>query len=168
MVAVEWARRYPAELAGAVLINTSLRGLNPLYQRLAWRCWPLLVRTALTRDATRREARILQLTSALTEIPPDLIARRVMIQQAHPVRLSNVFRQLWAAARYAAPSDKPLIPLLLLNSAGDTMVAPQCSLTIAQRWEVPLKTHTWAGHDLPLDDPAWVVDTVVDWLNQDR
>ncbi len=164
MVAVEWARRHPAELAGAVLINTSLRGLSPLRQRLSWYCWPLLARIAATADVAKREGLILELTSALSPPKTGLIENRVAIHRCHPVRLDNVFRQLWAAARFRPPHEKPAIPLLLLNSLGDRMVDPGCTEAIARLWNLAPQTHPWAGHDLPLDDPEWVAATVWDWL----
>jgi hypothetical protein len=39
----------------------------------------------------------------------------------------------------------------------DVLVSPQCSATLAHRWQVELRIHPDAGHDLPLDDPAWVI-----------
>lgn len=164
MVAVEWAQRYPGELAGAVLINTSLRGASPLHRRLSWRCWPLLARITATADVARRETLILKLTSALAEPKPGLVESRVAIHQRHPVRLGNVFRQLWAAARHRPPRAKPPVPLLLLNSRGDRMVDPECTEAAAKLWDLQAKTHPWAGHDLPLDDPEWVAAAVAEWL----
>jgi len=165
MVAVEWARRHPSELAGAVLINTSLRGLSPLTRRLCWRRWPLLARiVAAGGDVAMRERLILELTSALPAPTTDFIERRAAIHQNHPVGLGNVFRQLWAAARYRPSREKPPIPLLLLNSLGDRMVDPACTQAIARAWALEPETHPWAGHDLPLDDPAWVAAAVGAWL----
>lgn len=166
MVALEWAGCHPAELAGAVLINTSLRGLSPLHQRLSCACWPLLCRILASADVAQRERLILELTSALQHPPPGLVETRVAIHQRHPVRLGNVFRQLWAAARHCPSTDKPPIPLLLLNSLGDRMVDPGCTQAIAQRWDMRPVTHPWAGHDLPLDDADWVLAEVAAWLRK--
>ena len=164
MVAVEWARRHPAELAGAVLINSSLRGLSPLWQRLSWRCWPLLARIVAAADVAKRERLILCMTSALPQPRPGLLDARVATHRQHPVRLANVFRQLWAAARHRPPGTKPPIPLLLLHSLGDRMVDPACTLAIARAWGLAPQSHPWAGHDLPLDDPRWVAEAVAEWL----
>jgi pimeloyl-ACP methyl ester carboxylesterase len=76
----------------------------------------------------------------------------------------NALRQLWAAARFAAPSAVPAIPTLLLASAQDALVSVQCSRAIAQAWGVPLHEHPLAGHDLSLDDPRWVAQQVQAWL----
>jgi len=164
MVAVEWAIRHSDELAGAVLINTSLRGLSPLHQRLSLRAWPLIARIAATADVAKRERLIFELTSSLQNQSPRLIENRVAIHQHHPVQLKNVFRQLWAAARYHPPLGKPPIPLLLLNGKGDRMVDPACTEAMARQWGIEPKIHPWAGHDLPLDDPEWVITAVLDWL----
>ena len=164
MVAVEWANRHPHELAGVVLINTSLRGLSPLWQRLALTSWPLLARIIATGDVAQRERLILQLTAACQTPTPDFIANRVAVQQRHPVQLANVFRQLWAAARYHPPRQKPSMPLLLINSLGDRMVSPACTLAIARHWNTEPMTHPSAGHDLPLDEPDWVIAAVLNWL----
>lgn len=166
MVTVEWANRYPAELAGMVLVNTSLRGLTPLHQRLSSGIWPLMARIVTAGDVAKRERLILELTSAKQAPSPGLIQNRVAIHQRHPVQLNNVFRQLWAAARYHPPQEKPSIPVLLLNSLGDRMVDPACTQAIAQRWNLEPKTHPWAGHDLPLDDPRWVIAAVLEWLER--
>ena len=47
MVAIAWAQRHPGELAGMVLINTSVRPLNPFWQRLRPRAWPVLLRSQI-------------------------------------------------------------------------------------------------------------------------
>jgi pimeloyl-ACP methyl ester carboxylesterase len=40
MVAVEWASRYPQEIARCVLINTSMRPYSRFHQRLRWQNYP--------------------------------------------------------------------------------------------------------------------------------
>ena len=53
----------------------------------------------------------------------------------------------------------------ILASYGDELVSWKCSEAIAKRLSLPLKLHTAlgadaAGHDLPLDQPAWVCGQV--------
>jgi alpha-beta hydrolase superfamily lysophospholipase len=45
----------------------------------------------------------------------------------------------------------------------DALVSPECSLAIARRWDLPVHLHPDAGHDLPLDDGAWVAARIKDW-----
>ena len=72
--------------------------------------------------------------------------------------------QLLAAARYRAPWQRPLGNLLLLGGAGDQLVDSRCSLQLAAQWAAPVMLHPAAGHDLPLDDEAWVLAQIRGWL----
>lgn len=165
MVALDWLHRHPAEIAGVVLVNTSLRNLSPLSQRLSWRAWPKLFRLTVERDVYARERAILALTCRLVEATPARLNARVEAYQQHPISKPNLIRQLAAAARFAPPSQKPGKPVLLLNSLGDQLVSPGCSAAIAQAWGLGLSTHPQAGHDLPLDDSDWVIAEVRQWLD---
>ena len=75
----------------------------------------------------------------------------------HPMELENFFRQLWAANAYTFPVRAP-VPSFLLASANDHFVNVSCSKTLADAWNCPLQIHPWAGHDLTLDDPEWVLE----------
>ena len=55
------------------------------------------------------------------------------------------------------------VPILLLASLGDRLVSPRCSERIARAWNAPLRMRPDAGHDLPLDDPDWVLGQLLDW-----
>lgn len=165
MVATEWAYRAPQELAGCVLINTSFAPLSPFWRRLRPRHYPRLLQLALGGGAAARwEQTILEMTSQrageLAGVLPEWIAAR----QQRPVRGANALRQLLAAARYRVGPQAPAVPLLLLGSEQDRLVDVRCTLAAARRWGCPVRLHPWAGHDLPLDDPAWVIAQVQDWL----
>ena len=113
--------------------------------------------------AQARERRVLAMTSASPDRHPQAIAQWTAIAQDRPVSAGNVVRQLAAAARYRQPGTRPAVPVLLLASARDQLVSPRCSLRLASLWAVPLVLHLQAGHDLPLDDPEWVVDQIRRW-----
>lgn len=168
MVAIEWARHYPDELAGIVLINTSLGGLNPWYDRLNWRVLPAMLRIARERDVARRETAILKLTSSAPAVRADLVEARVDAYRQRPIGGRTVLRQLWAAACFRPRPDKPRIPVLLLSGLGDRMVAPRCTADLGRIWAVEPRRHPTAGHDLPLDDPDWTVRSVREWLDDVR
>jgi pimeloyl-ACP methyl ester carboxylesterase len=165
MAALEWLVRHPQEIAGAVLINTSLSSLSPLHRRLSWRAWPEVIAALLTADIADRERAILRLTSRFAADDPSRVQSRVEAYRQHPIRQANVFRQLWAAARYRPPAEAPAVPVLLLASRGDRLVSPACSEAIARHWGLPLSMHPEAGHDLPLDDPAWTIEAILAWLD---
>lgn len=164
MVAIEWARRHPAELAGIVLINTSLGGLSPPHHRLNWRVLPDMLRMALERDVARREEQILRLTSNAASISPELIAARVDAYRRHPVSGRTLLRQLWAASRFRPRLEKLPVPVLLLSGQGDRMVSPGCTDALARVWQLEPLRHPTAGHDLPLDEPEWTIEVTREWL----
>ena len=172
MVAVEWARVAPGELARCVLVNTSLRPFSPFYERLRPAAYPALLRCAMPWATPQAiEGTVLQITSNRASAHLPVVDDWVAVRRQRPVSTSNALRQLVAAARYTAPASPPAggTPpsgrFLLLASRQDRLVSSRCSQAIAKAWQVPLRWHPWAGHDLPLDDGQWVIEQVVDWLN---
>ncbi len=164
MVAAAWSAAHPEEISACVLLNTSFGACSPLHHRLRPGAWPRLLKTLLVPSARGREALIFDLTSNLAgETRPEIVEHWTALRVAHPVRLANAIRQLVASARFRAPRQAP-VPTLLLLGAGDQLVDPRCSRGIARRWDCPLAVHPWAGHDLTLDDPAWVAAEVHAWL----
>ncbi|HYE40962.1 MAG TPA: alpha/beta hydrolase [Ramlibacter sp.] len=162
MVAVEWATRHPAEVRGCVLVNSSLRGLAPPWDRLRPRALAELLLLVLQADVHARERRILRLTS---NVPASEALVHAWAEHARnaPVSRASMLRQLLAAARFRAPRTAPAVPLLLLASAQDRLVSVRCSRAIARSWQVPLVEHPTAGHDLALDDARWLARQIVRW-----
>jgi pimeloyl-ACP methyl ester carboxylesterase len=161
MVAVEWSARYPGEIAGAVLINTSLRPFSPFYRRLRWQNYAALLKLALLGGARRQERTILRLTSRRHGDDTALLQSWFDFQADAPVSRINALRQLLAAACYRAPAQRPNVPMIVLASEGDRLVDVRCSIALAHAWGIPIALHPNAGHDLPLDDGEWVIGQVV-------
>lgn len=164
MVAVEWAHGYPEELAGCVLINTSLRPFSPWYRRLRPSNYASLLRVVAGFGTKRqREQTILRLTTRHPQNEARVIDEWTALREARPVSGANALRQLLAAARYRAPAMAPPVPLLVLSSRHDGLVNAQCSRRLARQWKTAILEHPTAGHDLPLDDGPWVVRQVARW-----
>lgn len=167
MVAAEWAACHPEELRGAVLISTSFGGISPFHRRLRPRNYATLLGLALPgmNDAAR-EAAVLRLTSRLAEDRDRIVRDWSAWRHEHPVSRANALRQLWAAARYRLPAQRPAVPMLVLAGAGDSLVDPACSRELARHWQTGYAEHPAAGHDLPLDDGAWVARETASWLRR--
>lgn len=162
MACVDWAARFPGDVAGCVLINPSMRPFSAFHQRLRPANYGRLASLLLEGDPARREAGILALTSASAS---GTLARTWAGYAAErPVARRNVLCQLLAAARFRAPDRAPPVPVLVLASAADRLVDPQCSRSLAARWGVPIAEHPLAGHDLPLDAAPWVIEQTKRWL----
>lgn len=166
MVALAWAAAHPAEVAGAVLINTSFAGLSPFHRRLRPASYPTLLGVLAVGDARAREAAILRLTSARAD--PAVLDAWVALRRRHPVSPANALRQLAAAARFRLPAQRPELPLLVLSGRRDALVDPRCSAALAGHWRLPHAEHPAAGHDLPLDDGPWVAERIAEWLARQR
>ena len=165
MVAVEWASRYPQEIARCVLVNTSMRPYSPFYRRLRWQNYGALLRQLLLGDTASQEALILRLTSRRhAGGNPALLADWLSYQQEYPVSRRNALRQLLSAARYRAPASRPAMPVLVMAGAQDQLVDHRCSQRLARAWQADCLIHGDAGHDLPLDEGVWVAQSVARWL----
>ncbi|MDO9268218.1 MAG: alpha/beta hydrolase [Methylobacter sp.] len=166
MVAWEWMRSYPEDICGAILMNTSFADLSPFYQRLRWQSYRNFGALMMARDVHNRESGILQLVSNRRGQDEQTTQSWVEIQNERPISLKNSYRQIIAAASYRPGDIKPEQPVLLLNGQGDRLVAPACSEAIHKKWNLELRRHLWAGHDLTLDDGAWVASQLKDWVQQ--
>ncbi len=164
MVAVDWATRDAASVAGCVLINTSLRRFSPWHWRLRPANLIKLLRVALMPlSASEKESIILKLTSHNAAAAQAVLGPWTALRTQHPVSRLNALRQLLAAARYRAPQHAPRVPLLVLASQRDALVDSRCSQRLAEQWKAPIEWHPWAGHDLTLDDGDWAAERIAEW-----
>ncbi len=166
MVARAWMERYPQEVAAAVLISTSMRPYSPFYRRLRPGNYPALMRVGSGwHQIHAREAAIFRLTSTMQVRRHDeIVSDWTRFATDAPVSRANALRQLCAAARFKAARGGVKAPTLLLSGSQDRLVHPSCSTALARAWGVPCSVHPGAGHDLPLDDPGWVIDQVRRWM----
>jgi pimeloyl-ACP methyl ester carboxylesterase len=165
MVAVAWSQRHPTDIAGAVLISTSLRPFSPFHQRLRPANYLRVLRLLVGNVSDEElETAILGMTTRLVAEPRTVIQAWLQWRRENPVSSRNALRQLLAAARYRAPQRNPFDRLLLLAGARDTLVDPRCSQALAAQWQSRIAMHPTAGHDLPLDDESWVLLRIREWL----
>lgn len=163
MVAADWAAAFPQEVQACVLINTSMQPFSPVHWRLRPAVYPSVLKLFAQRDARASEQAILRMTSNRPERARAVLDDWSAWREAHPVSAANALRQLAAAARFRAARRAPATRLLVLCSRRDGLVDPRCSRRLAEAWACPLAEHVDAGHDLPLDDDAWIVDQVRRW-----
>ena len=168
MVAWQWRQCYPEDIATATLMNTSFASLSPFYQRLRWQSYLRFISLVITNNIRLREEKILQLTSNYSDDANAILIEWEKIQTEQPISLKNSVRQIMAAASYKPSNCKPASPVLLLTSLHDRLVSPRCSMAIQQQWQLELRTHPKAGHDLTLDAGDWVAMQLKDWHSKQR
>ena len=152
----------PDDFARAVLVNTSAGDASLPFRRVQPRNLVTFARIALARDLRAREGLVLEMTSRGAGDAALLAAWEAIAREA-AMSPADQLRQIAAALRFRAPRALP-IPALFLASTADGLVHHSCSATLARRYRAPLALHGAAGHDLTLDDPAWVSDQIAAWL----
>jgi len=165
MVAIAWAQVHPDEVLSLVAVNGSARNLGWPWERLRLRAWPALARAAWPgTPGARREHLVLSVCSNQATPHPaaDEWANLAMAAHTRPV---NALRQLASASRFRVSEAAPSVPMLVLVSAGDRLVSPECSLRLAKRWQLPLAIHQHAGHELALDAPQWLALRCARWAD---
>lgn len=161
MVALSWAQQWPSEVRGLALISASVGSLCPPW----WRCRPAALaafgRVAWSRNGAEREANVLRLSSGNAKAQANALAPWTALAASRPVSRVNLARQLLAAARFR-PHLAPLpIPTVVLAGQRDRIVDLRCALKLAHALAAPVMVHPTAGHDVPLDEPDWLVQQLV-------
>lgn len=169
MIALELCRLFPLQVGSAVIINSSSR-LTPAFARMRPLAALQLLRAASLADPLRREQIVLRLTSALPEAERALYAGRAaeIARDAPPSRWAAV-AQVLAAGRFQPP-ERSLVRARLdfVCSRQDKLVSSRCTHDLATWFGRPYQEHAWAGHDLPLDDPAWLCDHIAQLADPSR
>ena len=164
MITTDWMLNYPRDLSGAILINTSFASWSTIWQRLQPQVYHHVLKIVLNeKDSFVRESEVVQMVSNHKDKVLVHAKEWAQVFAARPIRNETILRQLLAARDFTPPKTKPETPVLLLNSVNDRMVDPKCSEIIQRHWDCPMFKHPWAGHDIPLDDPNWVIDKTVAW-----
>jgi len=148
----------PGRIHSATLINSSLRQLSPVHQRLLPSSYFKLLKILTTKGAQNREQKILELT---TNFPQNHHHKIEVFSKLSPTLRWNFLRQLLLASEIEIQKKKITVPILILSSLQDRLVHPNCSSALASHLQSRILHHPNAGHDLPLDAPDWLTETLV-------
>nr|BFD63410.1 alpha/beta hydrolase [Bdellovibrio sp. HM001] len=161
MITVEWMREYPHEVKRAFLTCTSSAGLSPFYHRFYLANVPQgLKLLGKLEDAELWEKTVLGMIVNNQERREAELPAMIEYSRKYPMNPTNVFRQLLAASQYRFPAQPPG-EVKLLGSHGDRLVSAKCTLKIAEQWGLKAQMHPWAGHDVPVDDPQWLLEQLL-------
>lgn len=140
LVAADWTRRYPKEVAGLVLINISSGALSPPWQRMCLGVLPSILR-ALCLSRTQWEEVLYRLTCACQEDRRATLNSWIDYAREYPVSRGYFLRQFCAAARYRVSAVTSHSPVLILSGCGNRLVHPRCSRTFARHWQCSAREH---------------------------
>lgn len=138
------------------LINSSFSDVASLLKRFKLKAGLSLAAHLIS--IRQREQCILKWTSNQAE-PEQFAEAWIKEAHQHPISFRNGLVQLFAASRCPIP-DKPEVLCRIYGSINDRLVDFECSKLIAEKWDVPLLIADKAGHDLSLDEPEWLAESI--------
>lgn len=160
MLAKRWSELHPEEFSRMILINSSFKGLNPLYYRLRPKAWLDFLNIFINRQIENREKLILGLVSNDIAKQKENLQSWCEIQKSAPVKKASFINQVLAALSFSPSKVAPDTQVMLLASQGDRLCSYKCSVQLSKLWSVPIELHPSAGHDLPIDDPNWLIERI--------
>jgi pimeloyl-ACP methyl ester carboxylesterase len=167
MVATEWTRQFPQDFNQFVIMNSSFKGLNPLFKRLQPWGMTQFLKVFLAPTHTSKEKFILELVSNQKEVQKNTLSKWVEISKERPISKENMVRQTVAAARYTF-NHKPEIPTFIIASTHDRLAHFSCSQALHKEWggDFHLIEDPKAGHGLHVDIPEMLARLITDWSIQ--
>jgi len=158
MIALDWTSRYENDFKSAILINSSVGDLSLPYERMQPKALIKIFKIVKIKDLISREKSVLKLScNLLTESKRKTCAKifsKFYIN--HKFKKINLFKQLVAASKFKKPKSIKT-ELLILCSKNDKITNYNCSIKIAKYYQSKIIIHQTAGHDIPLDDPHWII-----------
>jgi pimeloyl-ACP methyl ester carboxylesterase len=163
MVALELARRFPIYCQSLVMINSSVKPVSCFFHRLQPKAYPALVKAWFHPLRRESEREILKISSELYGKDEELLNHWLSLRKKQAPSRKAAFLQIIAASQYQAPLNKPIEHVCLIASKKDRVVSHQCTLNLAKYWDIQCYLHLDGGHDLSLDDPSWLSETLSNW-----
>lgn len=157
MIAAELISKTKLEFSSMHIINSSFANLSPFWHRM--RLPAVLNLVSNIWQIETREKTILKWTS---NNPLSLALTPQWVDEAkqHPLSLRNAFAQLWAASHYFV-GKKGKVNSFIYCCKADHLVNWKCSAKLADYWQLPLECELESGHDLPLDNPDWLAEKII-------
>lgn len=140
--------------------SASLSQQSAFYKRLIVSNYLPLLSTIFEKDNYKQEKNILKLTSNKYKQNKKYLESFSRFALEHKIQKLNVVRQLILAKNIYLHSF-PKKNLEVLCSLNDRLVDSSCSEKIALSLGGHLIIHPTAGHDLPLDEPEWLIEQLL-------
>lgn len=156
MITLDWLSHFPEDIQNAYLVNTSVKSLAPFYQRLKPANYPEIVK-ALLQSKLEQEKTVLKITSNNLEVQKKVLYSFEKNARQYPVTPANLFRQLVASGSFRLPEKLPSEKIHLFYSEYDRLVSCENTKALANHLKIQAEKHPWAGHDLVLDDPDFLL-----------
>ncbi len=159
MIGMLWANRYPHDFKEGIFLNSSAGNLSSIKERFSPQAMKMVGDLFFKEDYVERERAILNLTTKRITVTDELVQEYAKYSEEFPIKRKNFLRQIYAASRFKVPVELPFSPIIL-NGQFDSLASPKCSDILANHFRVPVYRDPESGHDLPLDHPEWIIETL--------
>lgn len=156
MIAMKWAELYPNEVHSLVVINASLSQFSNFYERLRPGNYFNFIKASVSPNNRKREKNILAMTSNNQRRADIFLDEFTKFSTQFPFQFKNLIKQLILAKRITLKFPI-LVPIKVICSENDRLVHKNCSFALSKALSINPIVHPTAGHDLPLDDPDWLI-----------
>ncbi len=160
MTALEWCALHPDDFVRCVAVNSSARPSRSL-ERFRPAGLRAIARALVSGKVARERALLGVISNAPSATLDALAIEHARMRAERPPSGASLVAQVRAARAFVVP--KLATPVLVLASTADRLVSHRCSERIAENLGAPLFLHDAGGHDLSLDEPAWISERVVAW-----
>ncbi len=158
MITQSWLSMFPSDFKASIIINSSGGNLSAFYKKLSPKAIKTLGALFMNNNLKQRTIEILELTTNMTELSDALVNKWVSFDKEFTIKRLTFLRQISAAARFKVPAREDIsTPLLFLCGKKDELVNHRCSIDLAEYYHSNYFIHPEAGHDIPLDDPDWII-----------
>ncbi|MCR9203722.1 MAG: alpha/beta hydrolase [Halobacteriovoraceae bacterium] len=165
MIGMDWCARFPHDMNALVLVNSSGGNLSPPHHRFSPSAISTVLKLFFKEDYEEREEAILKLTTRILQPTKELINRYASYSAESPIKRKDFLMQMFAAGRFKVPTELKQ-QMLILAAKDDKLASFKCSQAIARHFSRIYTLHESAGHDLPLDDPEWIIEQMKGFLSK--
>jgi alpha-beta hydrolase superfamily lysophospholipase len=167
MMARQWIEIYPTDFKQVTLVNTSFKGINPLFNRLKPMSVVNFIKIFLTPGVEARENAIVKMVSNNTTNHEKIIKDWIEIQKRRPVKRQSFINQIKGALSFKPQQSWPdNLPLLILGGKKDRLCNYKSSLELNAKWGGSVYIHPEAGHDLPIDASTWMIEKLKEVIKE--
>ena len=163
IVALEWLDRYPDDFDGVIMVSSGFKGICKGSERVRPAAKWTTLNILLTGKMPKREQKLLNINSNFHQEDTVLLNKWIAIQEERPVTRGAMIKQGLGGLFYRPKKKKVTVPMLILGSYGDKLVHPNCICDVADWFKGEMAFHHSAGHGMPIDAPAWMLDVAGNW-----
>jgi pimeloyl-ACP methyl ester carboxylesterase len=167
MMARQWVEKFPSDFKLVTLVNTSFRGINPLFNRIKPISIYNFIKIFMTPGIEARESAIVKMVSNNSTNHKEIIKNWIEIQKARPVKRQSFINQIKGALKFKPQLNWPEgLPLMILTGKKDRLCDYKSSIELNKKWGGTLHIHPEAGHDLPIDASSWMIEKLKEKIQE--